>query len=122
MRPQLATLAIAAGCFILPDAPAAADPLFSGPQPGEKTTPFKVIDIGDAANGPERDPIEENAGAPTVLVFVHTVERSLVPLLRGEDPPWRDHFTVELLGFTAVRSEHALDIRWADGRVEHHDL
>ena len=47
---------------------------------------------------------------------------SLVPLLRGQDPPWRDRFTIELRGFTAVRSQHALDIRWAGGRLEHHDL
>jgi N-acetylglucosamine-6-sulfatase len=47
---------------------------------------------------------------------------SLVPLLRGESPPWRDHFTIELLGFTAVRSQDALEIHWADGRVERHQL
>ncbi|HEY8179240.1 MAG TPA: sulfatase-like hydrolase/transferase [Candidatus Limnocylindria bacterium] len=63
--------------------------------------------------------IADLAGAPA-LGPVDGV--SLVRLLRGQDPPWRDHFTIELLGFTAVRSEHALDIHWADGRVEHHDL
>jgi len=60
----------------------AADAVFSGPQPGEKTTGFKVIAIGGEGEGKERDPIAENAGAPTVLVFVHQVERSLLPLLR----------------------------------------
>ncbi len=60
----------------------AADPVFSGPQPGEKTPGFKVVAIGGAADGTERDPIREHAGAPTVFVFVHTVERSLIPLLR----------------------------------------
>jgi hypothetical protein len=59
--------------------------VFSGPQPGEKTTPFKVIDVRGAAGAVECDPIVENAGAPTALVFVHTVERSLVPLLRVID-------------------------------------
>ncbi len=60
----------------------AADVIFSGPQPGEKTTGFKVIAIGGEADSKERDPIAENAGAPTALVFVHQMERSLLPLLR----------------------------------------
>ena len=60
----------------------AADPVFSGPQPGEKTTGFKVVAIGGEADGKERDPVAENSGAPTAFVFVHQVERSLIPLLR----------------------------------------
>ena len=47
---------------------------------------------------------------------------SLVPLLHAQSPPWRDRFTIELLDFTAVRTKDALDIHWADGRMEHHDL
>ncbi len=35
--------------------------------------------------GQERDPVTENAGAPTAFVFIHAVERSLVPLLRVVD-------------------------------------
>jgi hypothetical protein len=88
MRQPFFSFAIAAlsvAVFGLPDALTAADPIFSGPQLGEKTTSFKVIDIGGSTDGAERDPIRENAGAPTVLVFVHTVERSLVPLLRVID-------------------------------------
>lgn len=61
----------------------AADPIFSGPQTGEKTSGFKVAQIG--AVGEERDPIAENQGKPIALVFVHTIERSLVPLLRVVD-------------------------------------
>lgn len=63
----------------------AADPVFSGPQAGEKTTGFKVLEITGTPSGQERDPIADNAGAPTALVFVHTLERSLVPLLRSID-------------------------------------
>jgi hypothetical protein len=48
--------------------------------------------------------------------------RSLVPLLRGADPPWRDSFTVELLDFSAIRSLDAIVITWADGRTERRDL
>jgi hypothetical protein len=64
---------------------AAADTVFSGPQPGEKTSPFKVLAITGADAGKERNPVETNAGAPTALVFVHNIERSLLPLLRVVD-------------------------------------
>lgn len=59
--------------------------VFSGPQVGESTTPFKVLDLRGPQDGAERDPIAANAGAPTALVFVHTLERSLAPLLRVVD-------------------------------------
>jgi hypothetical protein len=60
-----------------------AAPVFSGPQPGERTTGFRVLEITGSEAGKERDPIADNAGAPTALVFVHGIERSLVPLLRA---------------------------------------
>lgn len=63
----------------------AAETVFSGPQAGERTTPFKVLDLVRAGEARERNPVQEHAGAPTVLVFVHTIERSLVPLLRVVD-------------------------------------
>jgi hypothetical protein len=63
----------------------AADPVFSGPQVAEKTTPFKVMEITGPNQGKERDPITENAGAPTALVFISAIERSIVPLLRVVD-------------------------------------
>src|SRR5678816_2200346 len=63
----------------------AADAVFSGPQPSEKATPFKVVVVGGPKAGQERDPISEAGGAPTALVFVHGIERSLVPLLRVID-------------------------------------
>jgi hypothetical protein len=60
----------------------AAEPIFSGPQPGERTTGFKVAAVPSST---ERDPIAENHGKPVVLVFLHALERSLVPLLRVVD-------------------------------------
>ena len=63
----------------------AAGAVFSGPQPGERTTAFKVLDLTNPNEAKERDPITENAGAPTSFVFVHAIERSLVPLLREVD-------------------------------------
>ncbi len=71
--------------FALPAMVWAADAPFSGPQPGEKTTAFKVVAINGAAAGQERSPIGEPTAPPTALVFVHGVERSLVPLLRSID-------------------------------------
>lgn len=58
--------------------------VFSGPQPGEKTTGFKVYAISGEERS-ERDPIAENEGRPVALVFLHALERSLVPLLRVVD-------------------------------------
>ena len=63
----------------------AADPVFSGPQPGEVLTGFKVLDLSGQNAGKERDPVAENKGAPTTFVFIHAIERSLVPLLRVID-------------------------------------
>ncbi|MCI0536888.1 MAG: hypothetical protein L0Z50_16865 [Verrucomicrobiales bacterium] len=63
----------------------AADRVFSGPQPNEKTTPFKTLELTGPNAGKERDPVTANAGAPTMLVFLHAIERSLVPLLRVVD-------------------------------------
>ena len=62
-----------------------ADPIFSGPQIGEKTTPFRVRELWGPAVGTERDPIAENGGKATVLVFINGLERSLLPLLRAVD-------------------------------------
>lgn len=78
--PAIACLAVA-----LPLLLRAADAPFSGPQPGEKTTAFKVLAIAGKGAGTERTPLQEHAGAPTAWVFVHGIERSLVPLLRAID-------------------------------------
>lgn len=66
-------------------AASAQDKVYSGPQPGEKITPFKVLAVRGAGEGAERDPVAEAKGEPVVLVFLHAVERSLVPLLRVID-------------------------------------
>lgn len=62
-----------------------AETVFSGPQPGERTTPFKILDLAPPNEARARNPVQEHGGAPTVWVFVHTLERSLVPLLRVVD-------------------------------------
>src|SRR5687768_13410968 len=68
-------LAMAAG--------AAQEALFSGPQVGEKATPFRILGI----TGPEAGKEAECSPGPepVVLVFVHQLERSIVPLLHVVD-------------------------------------
>lgn len=63
----------------------AQDKVFSGPQPGERTTPFKAIELRGDNQGDTIDPIDSNDGAATTLVFVHGIERSMAPLMRVID-------------------------------------
>ncbi|MBM3822551.1 MAG: hypothetical protein FJ404_06660 [Verrucomicrobia bacterium] len=83
-RPWLALL-LGFGCLGTRADAMAADAVYSGPQIGEKTTPFKVVEVLGENTGRERDPVMENKGAPTAWVFVHGIERSMVPLLRVID-------------------------------------
>ena len=59
--------------------------VFSGPQKGEKATPFEVRSLTAKGPGEKRDPIKVAAGRPVVLVFLHGLERSMVPLMRVVD-------------------------------------
>jgi hypothetical protein len=54
---------------------AADDPIFSGPQVGEKLTACKVRGVLGTRAGKEVELIAELKGAPTVLVFVHELTR-----------------------------------------------
>ena len=99
----------------------AADSVFSGPQPGEKTTGFKVIAIGGEMDGKERDPIAENAGAPTALVFVHQIERSLMPLLRVIEQygvERKDRLKTEVIFLTPDRLAGEARVRAANGSLK----
>jgi hypothetical protein len=114
-------LALIAAASVLPGALVAADPIFSGPQSGEKTTGFKVIDIGGTADGAERDPIHDNAGAPTVFVFVHTVERSLLPLMRVVEQygvERRERINTEIVFLAADRREGEQRVRAVNGSLK----
>ena len=62
-----------------------SEKIFSGPQPGEKATPFEVRLLSAKGPGEKRDPIKAAAGRPVVLVFLHGLERSMVPLMRVVD-------------------------------------
>jgi hypothetical protein len=71
----------------------AADKVFSGPQPGEKTTSFKSLELLGNNVGKERDVITEHKGTPTVLVFVHGLERSMTPLMTVVDEYGKERAT-----------------------------
>lgn len=67
------------------------DVVFSGPQPGERTTPFTVFDATGPSAGKEVDLVAEYGGAPTTWIFVHGLERSMFPLMRAVDQYAADH-------------------------------
>jgi hypothetical protein len=60
----------------------AEDPLFSGPQVGEKLTPFKVRGVFDPHAGKNIDFIDLAKEKPVVLVFVHDLNRQSVSMVR----------------------------------------
>jgi hypothetical protein len=99
----------------------AADAVFSGPQSGEKTTPFKVLELTGKGADKERDPVTENAGAATALVFVHGIERSLVPLLRAVDQygvERKDRIRTEIIFLSGDKIEGAQRIKAAAGSIK----
>ena len=53
----------------------AEDPVFSGPQAGEKLTAFKVRGLFDDLAGKEIDLIEKAQGKPVLFIFVHQLTR-----------------------------------------------
>jgi len=57
------------------------DPVFSGPQKGEKTPAFKVLDL----QGREVDCLTEWKGAPALIVFIHELTRPSAQVLRKLD-------------------------------------
>lgn len=64
----------------------AEDPIFSGPQVGEKLTAFKVRGVFDPDAGKDLDFVTMANGKPIVLVFIHDLNRpsaSMVRVLTG---------------------------------------
>ena len=67
---RLFTGLLTLGLFI--SAPARGDePVFSGPQAGEKLTPFTMTGVFDQSAGNAIDLVSTAAGKPILLVFVH---------------------------------------------------
>lgn len=61
---------------------AADEPLFSGPQPGERLPAFVARGVFDEAAGKEVDFVALADQRPIVLIFVHDVNRQSVSLVR----------------------------------------
>jgi hypothetical protein len=59
--------------------------VYSGPQKGEKTASFKVLDMSGPSKGQEIDFVAAAAGAPTLLVFIHEATRPAAQVLRQLD-------------------------------------
>ncbi|MFO0906242.1 MAG: hypothetical protein U0939_24760 [Pirellulales bacterium] len=68
--------------FAITDGRAADDPVFSGPQVGEKLPPFRVRGVFDDDAGMELDFVKRADGKPLVLIFVHDVNRQSISMTR----------------------------------------
>jgi hypothetical protein len=75
---SLVLLALASPLLMAQDKPAE----FSGPQVGEKLTPFAAKAVLGEQAGQEFDLVKSAAGKPLVIVFVHEVNRPSVGLAR----------------------------------------
>jgi hypothetical protein len=85
----------------------AEDAVFSGPQAGETITSFRVLGVTGSAAGKEREISAGDASGATVLVFVHGIERSIVPLMTVVDQychERRDSLAAEFVFLTDDRA------------------
>ena len=55
--------------------------LFSGPQPGERIEPFKVLAVNGPDAGKEVDYVTSYGQAPMLLVFLHQIDRNVGALV-----------------------------------------
>lgn len=68
-----------------PDAPAPTEPVFSGPQKGEKTPPFRVIDVKGTRDLREFDPTAEAASGAALYFFFPSPNRILARAIHEMD-------------------------------------
>lgn len=61
------------------------DRVFSGPQPGEKLTPFKVVTMTGPSQWKEATLMGKTDTGPVVIVFIHQVTRPAFALIRPLD-------------------------------------
>src|SRR5687767_7290641 len=59
--------------------------IFSGPQKGEPTPTFKVLDVSGPNAGKEIDYVSEWKGAPTLFCFIHELTRPGAQLIKRLD-------------------------------------
>lgn len=61
---------------------AADEPIFSGPQSGEKLPALPCTGVFDAMAGKEIDPVKEAGEKPLLLIFVHEANRPSIAVMR----------------------------------------
>lgn len=71
-----------AAALIAAGAARSQEPIYSGPQPGEKLPAFTVRGVFEPDAGKELDFVTSAGGKPLVLVFVHDVNRQSIALTR----------------------------------------
>ncbi len=76
------TMFLAAMVWLLATPLWAQEPIFSGPQPGEKVEPFEVQGVLGEQAGKKLDFVKEADGKPLVLIFVHEVNRPTIGFTR----------------------------------------
>lgn len=76
LLPTLLLIGLATSLF------AADEPVFSGPQVGEKVGPFEIQLLIGEKKGEKADPVAAAKDAPTLLVFIHKVTRPSIALVR----------------------------------------
>ncbi|MGE3808680.1 MAG: hypothetical protein AB7K24_28780 [Gemmataceae bacterium] len=90
-------------------AQAADDPIFSGPQVGEKLTALKVQGVLGAQAGKELDLVAEAKGGPLVLIFVHEITRpgrqAMLPLDALGEKWAKDGLTTHFIWLTADKGK-----------------
>ncbi|OAI54720.1 hypothetical protein AYO44_14330 [Planctomycetaceae bacterium SCGC AG-212-F19] len=99
----------------------ADEPVFSGPQPGEKLTAFKVAGVLNALAGKEVELLGEIKGAPTVLIFVHEWTRQTLQLARPLDlygTQWaKDGLNTQFVVLSADRAKAEQYLNTAKGSL-----
>src|SRR4051794_18724120 len=74
-RPRMRTAVMCLTLLGLAGAARADDPVFSGPQVGEKLAPFKVRGVFEPDAGKDIDFVGMAKGNPIVIIFVHDFNR-----------------------------------------------
>jgi Protein of unknown function (DUF1549)/Protein of unknown function (DUF1553) len=77
--------AVAIAVFALTGFVQTGDPVFSGPQVGEKLTPFKALAFTGAAAGKQSELLTDPKETPRILVFVHEITRPALQFFRPID-------------------------------------
>lgn len=120
-RRSVSLILVWASCLAMSVPGWAADAVFSGPQPGERATGFKVVELTGEQAGRERDPVAEAGDKPATYVFVHVIERSLVPLLRAVDDygaERKDRLRTEIVFLAADRLQGEQRVKAAAGSLK----